>query len=52
MRPFSIRNGPSRMLFHFEPEKYYDIVSYTSYEVTVRLEGRSRTVSRARALSR
>src|SRR5689334_10454146 len=26
--------------FHFEPEKYYDIVSYTSYEVTVRLEGR------------
>jgi hypothetical protein len=29
--------------FHFEPEKYYDIVSYTSYEVTVRLEGRSRT---------
>jgi hypothetical protein len=29
--------------FHFEPEKYYDIVSYTSYEVTVRLDGRSRT---------
>jgi hypothetical protein len=29
--------------FHFEPEKYYDIVSYTSYQVTVRLEGRSRT---------
>src|SRR5690348_15801741 len=29
--------------FHFEPEKYYDIVSYTSYEVTVRLAGRSRT---------
>ena len=29
--------------FHFEPEKYYDIDSYTSYQVTVRLEGRSRT---------
>jgi hypothetical protein len=29
--------------FHFEPEKYYDIVSYTSYQVTVRLDGRSRT---------
>jgi hypothetical protein len=29
--------------FHFEPDKYYDIVSYTSYQVTVRLEGRSRT---------
>src|SRR5688572_14407524 len=29
--------------FHFEPQKYYDIVSYTSYQVTVRLEGRSRT---------
>ncbi|HEU4433621.1 MAG TPA: hypothetical protein VFR51_09505 [Pyrinomonadaceae bacterium] len=29
--------------FHFEPEKYYDVVSYTSYQVTVRLEGRSRT---------
>ena len=29
--------------FHFEPEKYYDVVSYTSYRVTVRLEGRSRT---------
>ena len=29
--------------FHFEPEKYYDIASYTSYQVTVRLEGRSRT---------
>lgn len=29
--------------FHFEPEKYYDIVSYTSYQVTVRFEGRSRT---------
>lgn len=29
--------------FHFEPEKYFDITSYTSYQVTVRLEGRSRT---------
>ena len=29
--------------FHFEPEKYFDIASYTSYQVTVRLEGRSRT---------
>ena len=37
--------------FHFEPEKYYDIVSYTSYQVTVRLEGKSRTY-RALALFR
>ena len=29
--------------FHFEPEKYYDITSYTSYQVTVRFQGRSRT---------
>lgn len=29
--------------FHFEPEKYFDIVSYASYQVTVRFEGRSRT---------
>jgi hypothetical protein len=29
--------------FHFEPEKYFDIVSYASYQVTVRLDGRSRT---------
>jgi hypothetical protein len=29
--------------FHFEPERYYDVVSYTSYQVTVRLDGRSRT---------
>lgn len=29
--------------FHFEPEKYYDITGYTSYQVTVWLEGRSRT---------
>lgn len=28
--------------FHFEPEKYFDIVSYASYQVTVRFEGRSR----------
>ena len=32
-----------RDAFHFEPEKFYDVVSYTSYQVTVRLEGRSRT---------
>jgi hypothetical protein len=29
--------------FNFEQEKYYYIDSYTSYQVTVRLEGRSRT---------
>ena len=29
--------------FQFEPEKYFDIVSYASYQVTVRFEGRSRT---------
>ena len=34
--------------FHFEPEKYFDIVSYTSYQVTVQFEGRSR---RYRALA-
>ncbi len=38
-------------VFHFEPEKYYDITAYTSYQVTVRLEGRSRTY-RALALFR
>jgi hypothetical protein len=38
-------------VFHFEPEKYYDVVAYTSYRVTVRLEGRSRTY-RALALFR
>ncbi|HEU4711605.1 MAG TPA: hypothetical protein VFS76_08575 [Pyrinomonadaceae bacterium] len=38
-------------VFHFEPEKYYDVASYTSYRVTVRLEGRSRTY-RALALFR
>lgn len=30
-------------VFHFEPEKYYDVAAYTSYQVTVNLEGRSRT---------
>lgn len=30
-------------VFHFEPAKYYDIKSYVSYQVTVKLEGRSRT---------
>src|SRR5688500_985947 len=29
--------------FHFEPEKYFDIVSYASYQGTVRLDGRART---------
>lgn len=29
--------------FHFEPEKYFDIVSYASYQVTVRFEGQART---------
>lgn len=29
--------------FHFEAARYYDITSYTSYKVTVSLEGRSRT---------
>ncbi|HEU4767069.1 MAG TPA: hypothetical protein VFS77_06830, partial [Pyrinomonadaceae bacterium] len=38
-------------VFHFEPEKYYDVVAYTSYQVTVRLEGRARTY-RALALFR
>jgi hypothetical protein len=38
-------------VFHFEPEKYYDVVAYTSYQVKVRLEGRSRTY-RALALFR
>lgn len=38
-------------VFHFEPEKYYDVVAYTSYQVTVRLAGRSRTY-RALALFR
>lgn len=30
-------------VFHFEAEKYYDIKSYIGYQVTVTLEGRSRT---------
>ena len=30
-------------VFHFEPEKYFDIVSYASYQVTVRFQGRART---------
>jgi len=35
-------------VLNFEPGRYYDIESYTSYEVTVQLEGRSR---RYRALA-
>jgi hypothetical protein len=30
-------------VFNFEPARYYDIRSYTSYQVTVRLEGKTRT---------
>ena len=30
-------------VFHFEPAKYYDIKTYVSYQVTVKLDGRSRT---------
>ena len=30
-------------VFNFEPERYYDIASYTSYQVTVRFEGKTRT---------
>lgn len=30
-------------VFNFEPARYYDVGSYTSYQVTVRLEGKSRT---------
>jgi hypothetical protein len=30
-------------VFNFEPARYYDIASYTSYRVTVRLEGKTRT---------
>ena len=30
-------------VFHFEPARYYDIGSYISYVVTVKLEGKSRT---------
>jgi hypothetical protein len=38
-------------VFHFEAAKYYDVRSYISYQVTVKLEGRSRTY-RALALFR
>ena len=30
-------------VFHFEAARYYDIRRYTAYQVTVKLEGRSRT---------
>lgn len=30
-------------VFHFEPARYYDIRSYIAYQVTVKLDGRSRT---------
>lgn len=30
-------------VLNFEPARYYDIAAYTSYQVTVRLEGKSRT---------
>jgi hypothetical protein len=30
-------------VFHFEPLQYYDIASFTSYQVTVRLEGKARS---------
>jgi hypothetical protein len=29
--------------FQFEPDKYYDVVEYASYEVTVSFEGKTRT---------
>lgn len=38
-------------VFHFEAARYYDVKSYVSYQVTVKLEGRSRTY-RALALFR
>jgi hypothetical protein len=38
-------------VFHFEAARYYDIVSFVSYRVTARLEGRTRTY-RALALFR
>lgn len=38
-------------VFHFEAARYYDIRTYVSYRVTVRLQGRSRTY-RALALFR
>lgn len=30
-------------VLNFEPARYYDLASYTSYQVTVRLDGKSRT---------
>ncbi len=30
-------------VLNFEPGRYYDLASYTSYQVTVRLDGKSRT---------
>ena len=30
-------------VFHFEAARYYDIKTYVAYQVTVKLEGRSRT---------
>jgi hypothetical protein len=30
-------------VFHFEPARFYDIRTYTSYQVTLKLEGKSRT---------
>lgn len=38
-------------VFHFEAARYFDVRSYTAYQVTVKLEGRSRTY-RALALFR
>ena len=38
-------------VFHFEPARYYDAKTYVAYQVTVKLEGRSRTY-RALALFR
>ena len=30
-------------VFHFDPARYYDVKNYVSYQVTVKLDGRSRT---------
>lgn len=30
-------------VFHFEPARYYDVKTYVAYQVSVKLEGRSRT---------
>ncbi len=51
MRPCSIRNGPSPMCFTSSRRSISTSARYTSYQVTVRLEGRSRTY-RALALFR